>query len=109
MRILITSLLLLLTTTLCTNSLNEKQAKEHAIENFRQYFSRNACRGHQLTKSKVEQLSSQQCIELLGEDSRFTDLIDEQKMIESEKLNLRKSTKPQQIVGEMLQKAFNRM
>jgi len=30
-------------------------------------------------------------------------------MIESEKLNLRKSTKPQQIVGEMLQKAFNRM
>lgn len=39
--------------------------KQLAVQDFRQYFSKNAYRGHQLTKSKVEQFTALQCIDLL--------------------------------------------
>ena len=93
-----------------TSACNSKiSPKEQAVENFRQYFSEHAYRGHQLTKPKVEQLTSQQCVDMLGDDGRFIDLIPEQDKIESEKLNVTDNFKAQQLVGEFLTKPFNRI
>jgi hypothetical protein len=83
--------------------------KEQAVQDFRHYFSKHAYRGHQLTKSKVEQLTAGKCIILLGPDGRFTDLVAEQERIENNKLNFIDSTKPQVEVGQFLEKAFNRI
>lgn len=83
--------------------------KEQAVLDLRTYFSKHAYRGYQLVKSKVEQFTPEQCINLLSSDGRFSDLIEVQNEIESEKLNQLDSTQPQRMVGDMLQKAFNRM
>lgn len=100
----------ILVVVLLTTSLSAQLTpKEQAVENFRQYFAENAYRGHQLTKNKVEQLTAQQCIDLLGSDGRFTDLVEGQERIEREKMNLAHSTKPQNEVSGLLEKALNRM
>lgn len=98
-------LLLLVTTAVQA----QDPAKEQAVEDFRQYFSEHAYRGHQLTKSKTEKINSQECIELLGEDGKFVDMVAEQDKIEQEKMNLANYTPPQKVVSNFGAKAFNRM
>ncbi|MGQ1891070.1 polysaccharide lyase family 8 super-sandwich domain-containing protein [Thermophagus sp. OGC60D27] len=83
--------------------------KEKAVAEFRKYFSQHAYRGHQLTKPKTEQITSQQSVELLGNDGRFVDLIAAQEKIETQQLNLQRKTESQHFVGETLEKAFNRI
>lgn len=83
--------------------------KEQAVQNFRKYFSEHAYRGHQLAKSKVEQLTSQQCIDLLGDDGRFVDLVKEQEEIEKEEMYLSNKKEVQTVVSKFGEKAFNRL
>ena len=83
--------------------------KEKAVEDFRHYFAEHAYRGSQLNKGKVEQMTSQQCIDLLGEDGRFIDFRADQEKIESGKMNLSINVEEQNFVSAIMEKAFNRI
>lgn len=92
-----------------TNVISQESPKEFSINNFREYFSKHAYRGHQLTKGKTEQITAKKCIELLGDDGRFVDLIEDQNRIEDNKMNLVKDTEAQAFVSDVLELAFNRI
>ncbi|MFB9057037.1 polysaccharide lyase family 8 super-sandwich domain-containing protein [Mariniflexile ostreae] len=93
-----------------TNKSNAQlSVKEQTVEDFRQFFSKQAYRGHQLTKSKVEQITAKACVELLNNKGQFIDLIEGQKKIEDKKLYLSENKESQVVVSELLEIAFNRM
>lgn len=100
------ALFFVLATTTANAQLSPKQ---QAVQDFRQYFSKNAYRGHQLGKSKVEKITPEKCIELLNNEGQFFDLIEQQNKIEKEKLFLINKKDPQNEVGNFLEIAFNRM
>ncbi|QZT37386.1 hypothetical protein K5X82_00490 [Halosquirtibacter xylanolyticus] len=81
------------------------QTKEEGIDYFRTYFSNHSYRGHELAKAKP----LDECLTTLQNDGRFSDLIDQENDIMSNKKYSKPWTTPQKTVSTLTGDALLRI
>lgn len=79
--------------------------KETAIEEYRQYYSKTPY-SHHLSPVR---LSAEECLNLLDNDGRFTDIRDREEEIEKNNYAQSTITKHQELVGNLIFEAYNRI